>query len=485
MKFFHSIKNQISIAWKHIDPSSLRVRLTVGISAVSTVGLCGVVFWTSWQIQRLLIDSHKQRIDFIAQRLFHDVELYSQMLPIETGLIKAIDNMTTANTLIWVKLPDGKILTESAALNIHVPAKDRTAAALMSLAQMPIKLHEAYEVNGQYFVLYGKPLQVKGKVIGQLFVARDISYDQTMFLAVMRNLGIVSMISLLAITVAIAFYVQRSLQTLRQMSNLAGSISAQDLGQARLQLNHAPTEVRELAQMYDMMLARLSEAWEQQRQFVGNVSHELRTPLTIVHGYLQSVLRRGTNLTETQREALLTAASEADRTIRLLQDLLELARADTGYLHLHVESFVLNDLVMEIAAMAQQYSNRVINIETANQQIRVRADCNRLRQVLLNLIDNAVKYSDSNQPITLKLDQLEEQAIMQVCDRGIGIPLQQQSRIFERFYRIDETRARSTGGYGLGLSIVKSLVDSMGGSVTVRSRLGEGSIFTVTLPTYL
>ena len=479
MKLPSSVLKQITILWKQLDPFSLRTRLTVGIAAVSTVGLGSVVVWTSWQVQQILINSRKQSIEYIAERLPHDVEIYSQMLPMEIGLTKAIDNLTTDNTLLWVKGADGRIKAGSA---VTVPA-DLTAAALMSLTKTPLQAH-VYEVKGRYFVLYSNSLQVKGKTLGQLFVAQDISRDQTMFLAVVRSLGIASLLSLFAITVASALYIQRSLQPLRQISHLAGTISAADLGQARLHLTHAPTEVRELAQMCDMMLERLSAAWEQQRQFMGNVSHELRTPLTIVHGYLQSVLRRGTNLTETQMEALETAASEADSTIRLLQDLLDLARADTGYLHLYIESLVLNDLVVEIAGMTERYSNRVIEIEAVSSSIEAKADRNRLKQVLLNLIDNAVKYSDPSQPVRLKLDQIGEQTIIQVCDRGFGIPLQYQTRVFERFYRIDEARARSTGGVGLGLSIVKTFVEGMGGSVTVRSKPGEGSVFTVALPAY-
>lgn len=479
MKFPNSLLQQIGNAWRKLDPFSLQTRLTVGIAAVSTVGLGSVAIWTSWQMQQILINSHKQSIEYIAERLPRDVEIYSQMLPVETGLVKAIDNLTTEQTMLWVKRTDGTIAAESAALNI--PA-DPTSAALMSLTQMPLKA-QVYEVNGRYFVLSGNPLLVKGKALGQLFVAQDISRDQTMFLAMVRSLGIASLLSLLAVTVVVTVYIQRSLQPLRQISHLAGTISAADLGQARLHLHHAPTEVRELAQMCDMMLERLSAAWEQQRQFVGNVSHELRTPLTIVHGYLQSVLRRRTNLTETQIEALETAASEADSTIRLLQDLLDLARADTGHLHFYTESLILNDLVVEVAAMAERYSNRAIAIEATTTPIAAKADRNRLKQVLLNLIDNAVKYSEPSQPVILKLDQVGEQAIIQVCDHGFGIPLQHQTRIFERFYRIDEARARSTGGVGLGLSIVKTLVEGMGGSVTVRSKLSEGSVFTVTLPT--
>ncbi len=468
--------------WRNVDLFSLRSRLTIGIATVSAVGLGSVAIWTSWQMQQILIVSHKQRIEQIAERLPRDVKLYSEMLPVETALPKAIDNLTAANTFLWVKDSSGIITAKSA--NFNIPADRSTATALTSLTQMPVQA-QVYEMNGHYFILCGGPLPVRGKVLGQLFVAQDISQEQKMFLAVVRSLGIASLVSLLAITGAIAIYIQRSLQPLRQISQLAGTISADDLGQARLYLHHTPTEVRELVSTCNMMLDRLSEAWEQQRQFVSNVSHELRTPLTIVRGYLQSVLRRETNLTPPQREALETAASEAERTIRLLQDLLDLARADSGYLHFCIESCVLNDLVEEVVGMAQQYSDRLITIEAETYPIAVQADYNRLKQVLLNLIDNAVKYSDPSTPILLKLNQQKEKVIIQVCDQGYGIPLQHQSRIFERFYRVDEARTRFTGGCGLGLSIVKMFVEGMGGSVTVRSKLSEGSVFTVILPIQL
>jgi len=262
---------------------------------------------------------------------------------------------------------------------------------------------------------------------------------------------------------------------------MAGAISAEDLSQAKLQLSHAPSEVKALAQTFNHMLLRLSEAWEQQRQFVSNVSHELRTPLTVVLGYLHSVLRRSNQLNDYQKEALETAAAEAERTVHLLQDLLDLARADSGYMHYHVEPVMLNGLVAEVASMAEKFSNRFIQVE-ASKPVEALADRDRLKQVLINVVDNAVKYSELDQAIELRVERLEQQAMIQIRDRGVGIPLQDQSRIFERFYRVDEARARSTGGHGLGLAIVKTLVEGMGGSVTVRSKPGEGSVFTITLP---
>lgn len=466
---------KIKSVWRKIDPFSLQVRLTVGITTAFAMGVSSIVLWTTWQMQQILIDSHKQNIEQIAKRLPDDVEVYSEMYSLEIGLQKAIANRTTSKTLVWLKRPDGANSIKNLVSN------DVALTNLMSLMRSPSST-KVYELDERYFVVCGKFLQVKGQQLGLLFVAQDISYEQKMFSSLVQNLGIVSLIALAIISMAIAIYIKKSLQPLRRISQLAQSISVNDLSQARLHLHRAPTEVKELARTCDMMLARLAEAWEQQRQFVGNVSHELRTPLTIVHGYLQSVLKRGTNLTFPQREALETAAIEAESTIGLLQDLLDLARADAGYLHIHLESLVLKDLVVEVAAIAMQYSNRIITLETTCEQILVKADHHRLKQILLNLIDNAVKYSDSHFAIALVLDLKAERALIHVCDRGLGIPLTQQHLIFERFYRVDEVRNRSTGGCGLGLSIVKTLVDSMGGSITVRSKLGEGSTFTVTLP---
>ena len=468
---------QISFLWIKFDPFSLRLRLTIGTAVVSALGLGSLTVWTSWQMQQILIDSHKQNIEQIAERLPHDLQIYSEMMPPVTGLQKAINNLTTTKTLLWLKSPDNKIIVKSTTLNL---LSDSTVAELMSLTEMPIK-PQVYKVSDRYFVLRGGSLRVQSKIPLKLFVVQDVTHEQIMFLAMVRSLGIASALAIIAITSVSAFYIQRSLQPLRQLSQMTEVISAEDLPQAQLHLERAPSEVKELAQTFNMMLSRLSQSWEQERQFVSNVSHELRTPLTIVHGYLQSVLRRQNNLTEIQREALETAASEAEHTIRLLQDLLDLARADSGHLHFRMASCVLNDLIEEVVVMAQKYSDRIITIEANTYPIEAKADYNRLKQVLLNLIDNAIKYSEPDTPVILKLYQFQSEAFIEVCDQGYGIPLQHQSRIFERFYRVDEARSHTTGGSGLGLSIVKTLVEGMGGSVSVRSKLGFGSVFTISL----
>ncbi len=464
---------------KSLDLSSLQFRLTVEIAVLAVLGLGSLALWTGWKMQQVLIVTHQQHIEYIATRFPRDVELYSDMLPVKAGLQKTIDNVSIPELLIWVKGVDGQLLAESASLG----SPSKATQELMSLAEMPLK-PQVYRVGDRYLILYESPISVKGKRLGNVYMAQDVTADQQQYYAAMQSLLAVCVVAIGGMMSAIALRIRRSLHPLQEMSRMAGIISATDLRTAKLQLSHAPSEVRELAQAFNMMLSRLADAQEQQRQFVSDVSHELRTPLTVVVGYLQSLLRRSTNLNDYQREALSTAAAEADRTVRMLQDLLDLARSDSGHIYFQLKPVVLNDLVAEATEMAQQVGARQITVTEATE-IAAIADRDRLKQVLINLIDNAVKYSEPDQPIRLTLTQTEEQAMIQVSDRGIGIPLPDQSRIFERFYRVDESRTRSTGGHGLGLAIVKTLVEGMGGRITVRSKPNEGSTFTIYLQVVL
>jgi signal transduction histidine kinase len=281
---------------------------------------------------------------------------------------------------------------------------------------------------------------------------------------------------------AIAARIRRALYPLEQISQASRAISADDLNAGQLQLHEAPSEIRGLVQAFNMMLSRLAGSWDQQREFVSNVSHELRTPLTIIHGYLQGLMRRSHDLNAYQQEAVATAAAEAERTVHLLQDLLELARAESGHMYFRQDAVDLNMLLAEIAGMTEKFSNRPITLTATSEHLMVKADSDRLQQVLINLVDNAVKYSAPNQPVDLILEQINQQAHIHVRDRGIGISLQYQRRIFERFYRVEDSQAPTQDGTGLGLAIVKSLVEGMGGQIRVRSKPGDGSLFTVILP---
>ncbi|MGF1494975.1 MAG: sensor histidine kinase [Microcoleaceae cyanobacterium] len=461
------------------DPGSLGSQLTIGIILFATLSLLGLSLWTSWRMQQLLVESHKDQIEALSRKISTKVEAYSEMMSQQTALEKAVNKPENEGHLIWIRDPSGNIIVQSDTFRDGIAPELR--AELLTQTEMPIKPQVA-QIGDNYLVLCGESFSLKGRPLGKLYLVNEITQEYEAFLSIFNSLIPATILILAILVAAIVWYIRRALQPLQDIGRLAETISADQLSNYRLQIDKAPSEVAMLAKTCNKMLDRLAESWEQQRQFVGNVSHELRTPLTIVRGYLQSTLRRGENLTVPQREGLAVAASEADRTIQLLQDLLELARADHGNLHFQIEPIPVNDLITEVVEMAKPVSQGRVEFEHSAEEVVVKADSGRLKQVLLNLIDNALKYSESDKLVTLRVQRQGKQGLISVCDRGQGIPLKDQTRIFERFYRMDEARNRA-GGTGLGLSIVKTLVEGMGGQVTVRSQLNQGSIFTVFLST--
>lgn len=462
------------------DPASIQFRLTTGIVLASILGIGGIAGWTTLRMQKILVEGHKQNAINIAERFGQDVDLMEDIMPSREALQKVINYRSTADLAIWIRSPSGEFLAQSDTLSMGSWQKDGFAHELMTSLQPGTHLAIERRDN-RYLVICISPLVIGDQVFGDLFVVDDITQNQTSFNEVTRTLALSSVLVVSLAAILIALYVRRSLQPIRKMNHLAATVSVENLANAHLELDQAPTEVKELAKACNMMLGRLSDAWEQQRRFVSDVSHELRTPLTLVHGYLQSTLRRSQNLTEPQREGLQIAASEADRTIRLLQDLLDLARADGGHLRFNVERIPMKEAVLETIEMCKYSSDR-IQADIQSPYLEAKADRHRLKQVLLNLIDNAVKYSEGAQPVTVRLAQDGEWVNIEIRDRGRGIPMADLNKIFEPFYRVDEDRSRATGGTGLGLSIVKTLVEGMRGKLKVQSKLGEGSVFTVCLP---
>lgn len=298
--------------WPKIDFHSLQVRLIAGVATVSTMALGSVVTWMSWQIQHLLVETHKRNLEVIANRFPRDVEIYSDMVSLETGIQKSVDNLTNNNTVLWVKNSAGKFTAKSQTKIMD--SKGKTLTLLTQIVPQPSLL----EVNGNYWLLSATPLINQKKFYGQLYIAQNITSEQTMFLDLTRSLSLSSLLAIGVMLSAIAWYVRKSLQPLYRISEITQSISVKKLKDAQIQLENAPTEIKQLVQTYKQMLFRLSQSWDQQQQLVSNVSHELQTPLTI-SGYLQSLLRRG-EITTSQREAIEVATSEANRTIQLLEE---------------------------------------------------------------------------------------------------------------------------------------------------------------------
>jgi signal transduction histidine kinase len=253
----------------------------------------------------------------------------------------------------------------------------------------------------------------------------------------------------------------------------------------QLNLDFLPVDIKGLVQAYQNAGIRISNMQEQQRQFINNLSHELRTPLTIVYGYLQSTLRRSSNFSEAQRQGLEVATLETDRTIGILQELLEQGRVDSEHIDFYWENLDLNTLVQDVVEMIRDspMPSPEIILEMATSLIIVRGDRMHLKQAVLGSIDNALKHSNSASAIFVKIKQLGDRVSLKICDRDRYIPPDLLSHIFERFYRMDATHDAISNSSDFSLVSVKSLIEAMGGTIEVESQQGEGTTFAINLPT--
>lgn len=229
-------------------------------------------------------------------------------------------------------------------------------------------------------------------------------------------------------------------------------------------------------------------AFERQREFVADASHELRTPLSVMLASVETVqgqLREETRLTLFSQQVLADMKDEILRMSKIVGGLLTLARGDAGAARLEKERFSLSELVCQTVRTFQPLADKreLELILQESQNIALYADRQRIEQLLLIILDNAIKHTPAGGRVAVKIAGRSRQGIqIEVSDSGVGIAAEEQDRIFERFYRVDKARSRESGGTGLGLSIAKWIVDSHGGTITVKSALGQGSRFTITLP---
>ncbi len=246
----------------------------------------------------------------------------------------------------------------------------------------------------------------------------------------------------------------------------------------------AGSELQTLAKSYNNLMTRLSDNLRRARQFAADVTHELRTPLTILRGETELALRNGKDQAQL-RQVLESNLEEISRMSYLIEDLLLLSKSDLGEIPLKKDFLHLEELINELHHQAQLLAtakNIYVELNCPQEQIILRADSLRLRQVFLNLLTNAIKYTPQEGQVTIDLSLQDETVEISIADTGIGIDPEHLELIFDRFYRVNKTHNRNDGGSGLGLAIVKWIVDAHDGSINVASTPGQGSKFTIRLP---
>jgi heavy metal sensor kinase len=266
------------------------------------------------------------------------------------------------------------------------------------------------------------------------------------------------------------------------MAAQASSISSANLDQ-RLEIGAAADELASLSASFNELLSRLDQSFDSMRRFVADASHELRTPLSIIRGEADVSLAQERSPAE-YRESLAVILDESRRLSRLVDDLLNLARADAGRVKLKISEFYFNDLLSDCCRSVQSLAAaRSITLECrAGGDLPFSGDEELLRRLVVNLLDNAIRYTPAGGKVCAAVESQENGVRLWISDTGIGIPPDAVPHVFERFFRADKARSRADGGFGLGLSIVKWIAESHHGAVELESTPAAGSTFTVTLP---
>ena len=337
-------------------------------------------------------------------------------------------------------------------------------------------------VNQVHLRVLSVPLQVNNRLIGVLQIGESLGLVDTTQRTMLIVLAATTLVSMLLAGMGAWITTGRALAPLETVTQVATHITRADDLSRRIPFSGAPNdEVGQLIVAFNATMARLETLFNTQRRFLADVSHELRTPLTVIKGNVGLLRRMGGS---TDEESLVSIETEVDRLTRLVGDLLLLAQAESGKIPLDMRPVDLDTVLLEVYQQTRVLAGDRLQVKLVDiDQVEVIGDRDRLKQVLLNLVGNAIKYTPAGGEVLLSLDKQNGQSRLLIKDTGPGIPAEDLPHIFERFYRAEKSRTRGPGsGFGLGLSIAYWIIRNHGGRIEVSSKEGAGTTFCVWLP---
>ncbi len=456
------------------SPVTLRLRLTLWYSAV----LAGIILAFGLAVYAimsiLLITQVDESLDDISTQI---IEASSLRISSATGFsldLPMLNRFGAASMYVQAWQADGQTLYDSST-TYHAPLD---AGALSGGRETH---RDVYAGNVHLWVVT-KPMEtIDGRLIGYVQAGAPLSTvdsAKSVLLILLIGGGVAAVI-LAALVGWMAAH--RALQPLEAVTQTALQITrADDLSRRIPRSDTIHDEVGRLVQAFNESLERIERLFRAQRRFLADVSHELRTPLTVIRGNVD-LLRRMGGADPTSLDAI---QSEAERMSRLVGDLLLLAQADAGTLPVARNPVELDTLLLEVYHESQVLAGGVQLTIGAIDQTLVTGDRDRLKQLLLNLVSNALKYTPEGGQVTLALTRIRDWARLVVTDTGVGIPADELPHVFDRFYRVDKARTRTQGGAGLGLAIAQRIAQGHGGRLEAASdgATGRGSTFSLWLP---
>lgn len=311
-------------------------------------------------------------------------------------------------------------------------------------------------------------------------IIKNIDNDVDYFNAMSTMMLIIDAV-IIVLSVLVGYWISRkALSPIDSMTKQAREISTSNLAK-RIQISGPDDELTRLATTFNDLISRLSRAYIMQNEFALNASHELTTPLAVIQGYIELIDRWGKDTPDVMEEAITSIKAELKHMNGLLDTLYTLSKTDNELISLEKTEFLLNDLIIQLL---KEYSLILTDTDFnfhAETKVLLFADTKLISQMIRAILDNSVKFNRNHAPIDITL-QSTDQIVIIISDRGIGIPEEDLSHIFERFYRVDKSRTKAVGGTGLGLSLVKWIVEMHHGNIEVASVLGKGTSVTIYFP---
>lgn len=404
----------------------------------------------------------------------------------EEAAYSTTEDLNSPNQAIAIFDARGRLLSERAAPgNLHaaLPSFDQMSDSSVNLFTLPasrgetdgvrvaVQRVQAATTGAPYLIVIAQSLAVNTK---ELELLREIFYIAVPLALALAGLG--------------GFFLARkALAPVTAMSERARRIGAENL-EERLPVANPRDELGGLASTFNDLLSRLNASFNQQRQFMADASHELRTPLSVVHTTAEVTLAQPSRAESDYRDALELMDAQTRRLSRVVEDMFTRARADAGRRPLYESNFYLDELINETARAARMLAARKgVLVEVAGAaEIPFRGDEGLLRQMLLNLLDNAIRYTPKGGRVCVSFARFDSICEISVADSGTGIPAEAQTHIFERFYRADEARSRAEAaggsGAGLGLSIARWVAEVHDGRLELRRSDESGTLFVASLP---
>ncbi len=427
----------------------------------------GVVFWL---VNTVLLSQVDDRLEAAAEEFI----ALSDATSLKEVRLQSPENMDAdVNVQVWGLNNDlqdyyGPLGKSEAALD---PANTRTDRS---------RFREVTH-GGRLLRVLSVPLGYAGKQVAVMQVAVPLDVIQTARVYLLYVLFVVWVYGVLVVGFALWLMLGRALEPLKIIVETAEQINRADDLSRRIPLQGSEvSEIGDLIQTFNLTLERLERLFTSQQRFLADVSHELRTPLTVIKGNVD-LMRR---MRQFDDESLTSIDQEAGRLTRLVGGLLMLAQAESGNLPLNFQPVELDLLLTEVFQEMRVIAGGRVRVHlTEIDQLQVNGDRDRLKQVLINLVANAIQYTPAGGDVFLSLSKVADQARILCRDTGPGIPAEDLPHIFERFYRAEKSRTRGkTTGFGLGLSITKWIVEHHHGRIEVDSKEGQGTTFFIYLP---